>query len=234
MISTIKNNIKKDSNPKIKFLNRFSCIVNQKLEENIVLKKEKAFYDNVFFIMIYGLSVLFISASLSVFLSLFSTAFIFSMLPKDMNEIFIGSIGFCYLFLSCLFVFVACRYSYHFVASLAKKIPFLKNITNYFEEKNKIKDNSLDCFLKEKVLPVSSKQIDFMNEIIQKIDKVAMEKILSGLKKESPNVISKLKVIFNKIEKNEKLEVNEKIFLMSKLSVIESSKYDIVFDLLKK
>ncbi len=83
------------------------------------------------------------------------------------------------------------------------------------------------------MVPVSSRQIDFMDKVIEKIDKKTMEKILSGLKKESPNVISKLKTIFNKILKNEELEINEKIFLMAKLSNVKTSKYNVVFELLK-
>lgn len=44
MIFTIKNNIQKDSNPKVGILNQFSIIVDKKIEENVNFKKEKAFY----------------------------------------------------------------------------------------------------------------------------------------------------------------------------------------------
>lgn len=232
MISAIKNNIKKDSNPKVEFLNRFSSVVNKKIEEKVNSKKEKAFYDNVFFIMTYGISLLLIAGSLSALFSLFSTAFIFSMFPKDIHEVFKGLISFFYLIFSFSFVFIACRYSHNLVVVVSKRVPFLKNITNYFSEKNKIRDESLDYFLKEKMVPVSSKQIDFMDKVIEKMDEKTTEKILSGLKKESPNVMSKLKTIFNKILKNEELEINEKIFVMAKLSDIKTSNYDVVFDLL--
>lgn len=91
---------------------------------------------------------------------------------------------------------------------------------------------SLDYFLKEKMVPVSSRQIDFMDKVIEKMDEETIEKILSGLKKESPNVVSKLKIIFNKILKNEELEINEKIFVMAKIKDVKSSDYGVVFKLL--
>jgi hypothetical protein len=99
-------------------------------------------------------------------------------------------------------------------------------------DKNRIRDESLDYFLKEKMVPVSSMQIDFMDKVIEKMDEKTIEKILSGLKKESPNVMSKLKTIFNKIIKNEELEINEKIFVMAKVKNVKSSDYDVVFNLL--
>jgi len=232
MISTIKNNIQKDSNPKVGILNQFSIIVDKKIEENVNFKKEKAFYDNIFFIMTYGISLLLIAGSLSTLFSLFSTAFIFSMFPKDIHEVFKGLIAFFYLVFSFSFVFIACRYSHDLVVVVSKRVPFLKNITNYFSEKNKIRDESLDYFLKEKMVPVSSRQIDFMDKVIEKMDEETIEKILSGLKKESPNVVSKLKIIFNKILKNEELEINEKIFVMAKIKDVKSSDYGVVFKLL--
>ncbi len=138
MISTIKNNIKKDSNPKIQFLSQFSEIVNKKIEENVNSKKEKAFYDNVFLIMIYGISLLLISSSLSVFFSFFSTVFIFSMLPKNINEMFIGVLGIFYFLSSFAFVFMFFYYFHKLIVSVTRKVPFLKNITNYFIEKKKL------------------------------------------------------------------------------------------------
>lgn len=232
MISTIKNNIKKDSNPKVEALTRFSIIVNKKIEENVNSKKEKVFYDNIFFIMTYGISLLFISSLLSVLFSFFSTAFIFSILPKNINEIFIGILRIVYFLSSFAFVFILFYYFHKLIVSVTRKLPFLKNITNYFMEKNRIRDESLDYFLKEKMVPVSSRQIDFMDKVIEKMDEKTIEKILSGLKKESPNVMSKLKTIFNKILKNEELEINEKIFVMAKIKNVKSSDYDVVFNLL--
>ena len=233
MISTIKNNIKKDLNPKIEILNRFSSIVNKKIEENVDSKKAKVFYDNAFFVVAYVVSIFIISSLLSVSFSLFSMAFIFSMFPIGSYEVFKGLVTFSYLIFSFYFLFIACRYSHGLVVGVVKRIPFFKNITNYFAEKKKIRNDSIDYFLKEKMVPVSSRQIDFMDKVIEKIDEKTMGKILSGLKKESPNVMSKLKTIFNKILKNEELEINEKIFLMAKLSDVKTSKYNVVFELLK-
>ena len=232
MISTIKNNIQKDSNPKVEFLNRFSSVVNKKIEEKVNSKKEKAFYDNVFFIMTYGISLLLVSSSLSVLFSFFSTAFIFSILPKNINEMFIGVLGIIYFLSSFAFVFMFFYYFHKVIVSVTKKLPFFKNITNYFIDKNRIRDESLDYFLKEKMVPVSSMQIDFMDKVIEKMDEKTIEKILSGLIKESPNVMSKLKTIFNKIVKNEELEINEKIFVMAKVKNVKSSDYDVIFNLL--
>ena len=62
MISTIKNNIKKDLNPKIEILNRFSSVVNKKIEENVDSKKTKVFYDNAFFVVAYVVSIFIISS----------------------------------------------------------------------------------------------------------------------------------------------------------------------------
>jgi len=234
MISTIKNNIKKDLNPKIEILNRFSSVVNKKIEENVDSKKTKVFYDNAFFVVAYVVSIFIISSLLSISFSLFSMAFIFSMFPIGSYEVFKGLVTFSYLIFSFYFLFISCCYSHSLVVGVVKRIPFLKNITNYFAEKNEIRDNSIDSFLKEGVVEISQHQINFMNTVVDKIDKKNIEKILSGLEKESPSFISKLNNIFNKIEKKEELEINEKIFLMAKLSDVETSKYNVVFELLKE